>query len=281
MAQNTGKPYELLVQQILDQILNESNTNNIKVNHNISLQGKDATHQIDLYWEFEIGGIKYSTVVEVKDLIKPVDQGKLFQFKCVLDDLPGQPRGIFVTRTGYQEGAREYAKKNGILLYELREPTDQDWDDRIKTFNIEINLYNPKFDNIKLIQDTECNIQELKRLNIPHSEASKISIEVSDNLKFYDESGAEITTAFILFNSLVPKGFNELQPTKVTYRFDRPTFIKTSNPQVRMWINSLEITISKTLETKTIILKGEDFVQYVLKNISDGNIRTIPKNSQE
>ncbi len=271
----------MLVQQILDQILNESNTNNIKVNHNISLQGKDATHQIDLYWEFEIGGIKYSTVVEVKDLIKPVDQGKLFQFKCVLDDLPGQPRGIFVTRTGYQEGAREYAKKNGILLYELREPTDQDWDDRIKTFNIEINLYNPKFDNIKLIQDTECNIQELKRLNIPHSEASKISIEVSDNLKFYDESGAEITTAFILFNSLVPKGFNELQPTKVTYRFDRPTFIKTSNPQVRMWINSLEITISKTLETKTIILKGEDFVQYVLKNISDGNIRTIPKNSQE
>jgi len=144
MAQNTGKPYELLVQQILDQILNES-TNNIKVNHNVFLQGKDATHQIDLYWEFEIGGIKYSTVVEVKDLIKPVDQGKLFQFKCVLDDLPGQPRGIFVTRTGYQEGAREYAKKNGILLYELREPTDQDWDDRIKTFNIEEDSYLPFF----------------------------------------------------------------------------------------------------------------------------------------
>lgn len=278
MAQNTGKPYELLVQQILDQILNES-ANNIKVNHNIFLQGKDATHQIDLYWEFEIGGIKYSTVVEVKDLIKPVDQGKLFQFKCVLDDLPGQPRGIFVTRTGYQEGAREYAKKNGILLYELREPTDQDWDDRIKIFNIEINLYNPRFDNIKFIQDVEWNIQELERLNVAQSEASRIRVEVSDNLKFYDESGAEITTAFILFNSLVPKGFDELQPTKIAYLFDRPTFIKTSNPKVRMKIKSLEITISKTLETKTIILKGEDFVQYVLKNISEDTIKTIPKRS--
>jgi len=48
-----------------------------------------------------------------------------------------------------------------------------------------------------------------------------------------------------------------------------------------MKINSLEITISKTLETKTIILKGEDFVQYVLKNISESTIKTIPKRSKE
>src|SRR6202022_2747644 len=31
-----------------------------------------------------------------------------------------QPKGIFGTRTGYQSGAREYAKDRGIILYELR-----------------------------------------------------------------------------------------------------------------------------------------------------------------
>lgn len=39
----------------------------------------------------------------------------------MLEDLPGQPKGIFVSRGGYQQGAREYARTHGILLYELRE----------------------------------------------------------------------------------------------------------------------------------------------------------------
>jgi hypothetical protein len=44
------------------------------------------------------------------------------EFKGVLDDLPGQPRGAFVTRTGYQRGAKDFAAAHGIILYELGEP---------------------------------------------------------------------------------------------------------------------------------------------------------------
>src|SRR5208282_2707135 len=44
-----------------------------------------------------------------------------FAFKCVLDDLPNQPRGIFVTRSGYQQGAKDFAAAQGIILYELDE----------------------------------------------------------------------------------------------------------------------------------------------------------------
>ena len=48
------------------------------------------------------------------------------KFKAVLDDLPDQPRGIIVSRNGFQRGARDFAAANGILLYELREPNDDD-----------------------------------------------------------------------------------------------------------------------------------------------------------
>lgn len=44
------------------------------------------------------------------------------EFKGVLDDLPGQPRGIFVTRSGYQRRAIEFAAAHGIILHELDEP---------------------------------------------------------------------------------------------------------------------------------------------------------------
>ncbi|MDD2755523.1 MAG: restriction endonuclease [Methanothrix sp.] len=276
MAQNMGETHERLVLKILDQILSE-NAHNIKVNHNILLKGKDATHQIDIYWEFLVGDKKYSVVVEVKTLSKPVGQETLFQFRSVLDDLREQPIGIIVSNTGYQEAAREYAKRRGILLYELREASEADWNDRIKMFDIDISAYTPHFDNIKLIQDIEWNIQELKRLNIPLSEASKIRVEVSDNLKFYDENDKEITTALVLFNSLVPEGLDELPPTKVVYTFDKSTFINTSNPQVKMKLKSIEVTISKILVTKKIQIKGEDFVSYILKNIAKGTNETSSK----
>ena len=78
----------------------------------------------------------------------------------------------------------------------------------------------------------------------------------------------------VLFNSLVPKGLDELPPTKVVYTFDKSTFIKTSNPQMETKLKSIEVTISKILTTKKIQIKGEDFVDYVLKNIAEDTIGT-------
>ena len=67
----------------------------------------------------------HETIVQAKDWSRPVEQGQLILFKGVLDDLPGQPKGIFVTRTGYQSGGREFALAHGILLYELKEADDE------------------------------------------------------------------------------------------------------------------------------------------------------------
>ena len=117
---NTGIPYEKLAQRIFEEILNDDSVNTIKVEQNVMLKGKTILHQIDVYWEFQMGGIKYQTVVQAKDWGSPVNQGEILKFKSVLNDLPFQPRGIFVTRTGYQTGAMEFAKANGIALYELR-----------------------------------------------------------------------------------------------------------------------------------------------------------------
>ena len=275
MDKNTEELHELLIQQIFSQIENKSDVNTIEVGRDIELKGNDATHKIDIYWKFCIGNITYSAIIEVKNWFKAVDQEKLFQFKSVLNDLSGQPRGIFVTHPGYQEGAREYAQKNGILLYEIHDPTDWNPGDRIRTFNFDIKIYTPHFANISIIQDVECNLQELKKLSIPLSEASTIRVEVSDDLKFYDENGAEITTAIVLFNSLVPKGFEEFPPKNLTHTFDKPTFVKTVDPRVRMKIKAINVTISKTL--KKIEFKGEDFAEYILRNISQSDVHTISR----
>jgi len=119
---NTGKPYEILVQGMFQAIHDQEEVATVIVERNKTLQGKTTPHQIDVYWEFEKGGISYAAIVQAKDWQSPVKLGQLLEFKSILDDLPGQTRGIFVTRSGYQRGAKQFASAHGIILYELDEP---------------------------------------------------------------------------------------------------------------------------------------------------------------
>jgi hypothetical protein len=99
MADNTGKPYEYLTQVIFQWIVNQSEVPNIVVQQDVKLVGKARnSHQIDVYWRFALDRLEYETIVETKDWKDPVDQGERLRFKSVLEDLPGQPKGIFVSR---------------------------------------------------------------------------------------------------------------------------------------------------------------------------------------
>src|ERR1019366_603109 len=119
---NTSIPYEKLVQGIFQVIHDQEEVATITVEQDKTLKGKISTHQVDVYWKFLKAGIEHEVIVQAKDWRSAVKQGNLFHFKCVLDDLPNQPRGIFVTRTGYQQGAKDFAAAHGIILYELDEP---------------------------------------------------------------------------------------------------------------------------------------------------------------
>ena len=121
-GKNTGVPYERLVQGIFQAIHDQDQVNSVTVERDKTLQGKISRHQIDVYWKFEKAGITHEVIVQAKDWQSAVKQGELFHFKCILDDLPGPPIGVFVTRTGYQEGAKHFAAAQGIILYELDEP---------------------------------------------------------------------------------------------------------------------------------------------------------------
>lgn len=126
---NTGKEFEIITQKIYQALIdcdyqNES-FRKINVQHNVVLQGKSGNaHQIDVYWEFELAGLKYKTIIEVKDWKKPVEQTLLHSFKAVIDDIPGTVKGIFVSRSGFQSGAKVYADANGINLIQISKESE-------------------------------------------------------------------------------------------------------------------------------------------------------------
>ena len=79
---NTGKTYEENVRDIFQAIIDYDNPDcdykKISVEHNVTLPGKSGTtHQIDVFWEFNLAGVNYKTLVEVKDWKSPVEKEQI------------------------------------------------------------------------------------------------------------------------------------------------------------------------------------------------------------
>jgi hypothetical protein len=292
---NNGIAYEQLNKEIFQAILNQSEVKNIDVQHNVLLYGKTTSHQIDVYWEFELESIVYKTVVQAKNWSKPVNKGELLKFKGVLDDLPGQPKGIFVTRSGYQRGANVFAKANGIELLELIEidhtpiqikslgyglivmnPTPiliMNTGKKSITFIAKVFVFNPKFENNILEYDFDwlCSELQLSRNDIK-SKASKIQWPIKQPVdhKFYDFQGNIINDLGNIYQHFM-KELNTKDEIKkdMCYKFDDPTCIFVDNfdlPFIKILSVSTSVTIIRN-EPIEMHLQLPNIVQFVVKNL--------------
>jgi hypothetical protein len=122
------REYELLVTKVFESLvsLEGANLTKSRVRHDVRLPAitKGLKRQIDVLWEFELGGISFQTVIQAKHWKSRVTLPMIDTFHSVMRDLPGSPKGVMITSTGFQSGAFEYARQHGIALYELR-PADE------------------------------------------------------------------------------------------------------------------------------------------------------------
>ena len=123
-TKETGIPYELIVRAIFQEIHDQQQVRTISVEHNVIVQGKLSRHQIDVRWLFELGGITYNTIVQAKNWGSRIKQEHVHTHSMTsLKTSPAKSRGVMVTRTGFQAGAKTLADKHGIKLYLLHEYT--------------------------------------------------------------------------------------------------------------------------------------------------------------
>lgn len=268
---NTGKEYEQVVQKVFQSILDQKFVKNITVQHDVTLQGKSTTHQIDVYWEFSDGISTYATIVQAKDYSSNVSQDKLLTFKGVIDDLPNHPKGIFVTKTGYQRGAKAYAEANGILLYELRQPTDKDWEGYIRDISIKLTMFSPNVSDLKIWIDYKWLNENYK--NIP----KRIQMSGNDDEVFlYNGNKEKVASIYELKNSLIKKYGQENSSQYVEEIFDKPTFISYAKDGIDwLKINKISFNLSFRTYQDTIEINGDDIVKFILKDVLKDKITNI------
>ncbi|HEY8011331.1 MAG TPA: restriction endonuclease [Rudaea sp.] len=291
MKKNTGLAFERLVKDILQQILDadKNAVRTISVEHNKRIAGRDRPHNIDLYWKFEVGGIEYQTIVEAKEWNSRVKPEQMSAFSDILKEIPGQPRGLYITRKGFQKGAIAVAEAHGIDLYILSDMPPLSLTLKVlgfaqgKTKVVEISEQAP----IGLITEWAIYESELSnlRLNIePSAAQSRTPSDTQtswsirpDEVSLCDERGARIGTLATLLAGLMKDGQREpSQMRSISYTITEPTFVVLPNidrPQ-KLTHLSANYVYRKTGEVLTP-WRPSNVASYILERIGNSRRRLV------
>lgn len=256
---NTGRQYEQLVRDIYQGILSlhGDEFKNIVVECNKHLNsmtsknkdGSPLQREIDVFWEYELAGVRFKVCVQAKDLGRKVNLGMVDTFRGVLLDIPGQPRGVMVTRKGYQTGAESHALAYGIEIIQLSEVTPELSPSRIQ-MSISGWFYQPiglKF----MFDDDFIKEHKISGVNIPIHEKVEESF-------FYLEDGSPFLS--IADALKLPEAEEIKEGIFVTENwFDRNVFLHTDDPvHRRIKVDGViaELSIRRTfqqIDVKTFV----------------------------
>lgn len=158
--------YEKFVRDVVQTLLTAQGLETVVVEHDRQLQGLSRSHQIDVYWEYRLGGVLHRTIINCKRYKDTVEVTDVLTLAGVLADLPGV-RGLIVTTVGFQRGAVDYATTHQIGLKVIRPPQDSDWDGRIRQINLALAT------NVPELKGCDVNLDlEWIKANVPGDPAS-------------------------------------------------------------------------------------------------------------
>ena len=275
---NDGKAYEELTEGVFRRLL-EHETLVANVERDVRLRGRSTTHQIDVTFTFDAGGVEYRTIVQCKDWRTPVKQGQVLEFLGVLQDIPGQPRGIMVSRSGFQRGARSVADSHGVRLYELREPQDEDWEGLIRTVRIRGVIAIPEWEINDVRFDEQWFREELARRGIAVAgEARSFSGRAE---AWFDESGLPVDIREVLA-PLTPASATDWIPFSLEPKsaLDVGGFQVDGLPEMRLRVLRIggKVRMREHHEDWTVHL--DHLVAYCFKDVLGGSVRFLDANQK-
>jgi len=277
--------YEQLTQSIYQAMFSKEGIENIRVERKVDLKGKSGVeHQIDVFWRFKQAGIEHKVLVECKNWTSNVTLEKVRSFFSVIDDI-GNCVGIMVTKTGYQSGVVDFAKHNRIGLKLLREPTDDDWEGKVKDIHIEITAktaVSGKEKPLKVELKLKCTDKDQEeRLNNLKS-TGKLNISLGPDSCLLDENGIDSTREFKwwlpgkldVLNKENGGPYTQIIPTEGKFVFIN----QGESDQELIKIQEIVATYYVESSTAEINIYGEQIVEYILKDFTSGEVEYMKKN---
>lgn len=199
-----GKDYEIFVQKLQQALLYSeplTKQKNIKIERNKKITDSSGIErEFDLYWEYELDGITYKTIIECKDYASKISIDRIDALIGKICDIPiPDLKLVFATKTGYQEGAKIKAKHHRIDLLIVREQRDDDWEDeegnplireieirmRVKSSTC-IKKFSPHLDKDWKTKNTDMNLEDSFHISGMPNEIFIEDIKKNETYSLYD-----------------------------------------------------------------------------------------------
>ena len=278
---NTGKEYESFVARLQHAILISESIaaqKNVVVETNKKLLDNcGVERQFDIFWEYELGGFAYKTVIECKDYDSKVSVDKIDSLVGKIQDLPDL-KAVFATRKGYQSGAKSKAAHNNIDLLIVREHNDSDCTApegsvRIKKICTEVILCGPaqilEFDPVVDGEWTRNNT----RIDI--STPMRICGQ-TDEIFIDDRDGGEMYSLHELASRLSPLDSEEYGLFEKVEEF-KDAFICFPGARLKMLSSKIKYAIPEPLRQQFEIDVAKEIVgviEYLLKGTKKTVLRS-------
>lgn len=274
---NPNIEYEKFTQEIYQKLLNADAPKATNVQHNVKLKGKSGQeHQIDVYWEYEIAGVKHKVAIECKNYNKTVEIGKVRDFFGALYDL-NDVKGIMATKKGYQKGAKEYASYYGIDLKVLRVPNQGE----AIIGEIE-HIFNISSRRRLFLVDE--NYAETDKSSVTRYKQRMDSIGFNNTSKWIDSTHIPIQLVNEIITDSNGKNIASLDEIEKSLPKDSDSDIifKYEDAYVntrwgKLKVNEIKYEYKYENETKVIAIDAQGFVEAILIDAQNGEKRLIAK----
>lgn len=138
-----GISYENFVENVYNALIEadkrKGQIGNIVIERRKKIISKSGTSaEIDIYWEYDIAGIKNSVAIECKNYNKNVDIPAIRDFARKISNISGL-KGLMVTMKGFSQNAIQEARSDNIDLIIIREHAEKDFDGYM--INADIHIY--------------------------------------------------------------------------------------------------------------------------------------------
>lgn len=263
------KSYEEVTKYIYETIGKSSGVTIECFGSNCKVLGKsNVSHQIDVLTNFSDGLHNYKTAIECKYWNKNINKDIVMKVAEIVEDAKLN-KGIIVSKLGFTPDAINVAKYKNIGLVELREPTDKDWEGKIRNIHLTISALMPEIANFEFIVSPETKLSLkagktlIEDLNIEYSNGK------SENLKIWiDNFNSELAKQ--PENEFFEKIYKLEENTKVRYNLDN------SLTEVKGFKFGGYLRIGKS----EFEIDGEEHIYMIMKLIFEEKSFTLYKNGE-
>jgi Restriction endonuclease len=220
---NTNAPpewrsYEELTEGLVRRLGAAHEMTTLRLERDVPVRGRATDNWIDALWEFRrASGQLVRVLFECRSYARRIDQQALHSWRSVVDDVADsdvETIGVMVTTAGYQRGAQRVADSYGIVILELRAPTEQDLANRWRSVRVEL--------VVRMPQVTDLAVDATEQLSLDQS----VSGALGDFVLDFDDGTSELLMDHLLRGELASLDEAPTEPHLVSRTFASPVLLR-------------------------------------------------------